>query len=442
MPDVPTAPPLSDAPGPPVVCITGMHRSGTSLVARALHAAGLWLGREDEWMPAQADNPEGFFEHLALVRTSDALLDAADSAWDAPPPAPLAGGEGPLADRARALLQALASSAPPGVPCGWKDPRASLALPFWHGVQPGLRVLVCLRDPGAVARSLQRRHPGTSLRHGLRLWTAYQRALWPEVCAGRVMVTDHERWCSDPQAELARVLGWIGLDPGPDRLAAAVALVRGGAASAPADAPVDSASAALHEALRAAAAGSPAAAGLPAEPPAALPVDEERAALRNRVGELEAAALRLRHRQRAYRPGTPIDAGLGGNGTLYLEDGWGEPQPAGCWMTAPEAGLTLRPIGTGSSGATTLRLWLRPLLGTGRPAAVVTVACDGQELATWTLDRPRTVELSTRLPEAAEGAERRLQIRTDRTVSPSALGLSADRRALGVLLVRLVLAAA
>ena len=57
----------TDAKGQRAICIAGAHRSGTSMVTRLLHCCGLELGPESELMPAQADNPEGFWEHLHLV---------------------------------------------------------------------------------------------------------------------------------------------------------------------------------------------------------------------------------------------------------------------------------------------------------------------------------------------------------------------------------------
>lgn len=44
------------------VCILGMHRSGTSMVARLLHHCGLALGEPDALLGAHAaavDNPRG-----------------------------------------------------------------------------------------------------------------------------------------------------------------------------------------------------------------------------------------------------------------------------------------------------------------------------------------------------------------------------------------------
>src|ERR1035441_7127714 len=68
-----------------VVCIAGAHRSGTSMLTRLLHECGLFLGPESELMPAQTDNPDGFWEHLRFVALNDEVLNTLGGAWDLPP---------------------------------------------------------------------------------------------------------------------------------------------------------------------------------------------------------------------------------------------------------------------------------------------------------------------------------------------------------------------
>ena len=69
------------------VAIVGMHRSGTSMVAKLLQQAGLNLGEEADLMPPAAENPEGFYEHLEFVRLNDEVLNIAGAGWDCPPAA-------------------------------------------------------------------------------------------------------------------------------------------------------------------------------------------------------------------------------------------------------------------------------------------------------------------------------------------------------------------
>ncbi len=68
-----------------IVCIAGAHRSGTSMLTRLLHSLGLALGPQEDLMPAAADNPEGFWENLRVVRLNDELLNLVGAAWDLPP---------------------------------------------------------------------------------------------------------------------------------------------------------------------------------------------------------------------------------------------------------------------------------------------------------------------------------------------------------------------
>jgi hypothetical protein len=134
------------------LCITGMHRSGTSMVARLLNVCGLDLGPEADLLPPAFDNPAGFWESAGFVRLSDALLRAWGGSWGRPP-ATAGPPPGGLRDRALALVGRFAGRGP----WGWKDPRCCLALPFWRGLVPGLRVLVCVRHAAAAARSLAAR---------------------------------------------------------------------------------------------------------------------------------------------------------------------------------------------------------------------------------------------------------------------------------------------
>src|SRR6266536_2769396 len=57
------------------------------MLTRLLHAGGLYLGTKSELMPAQADNPDGFWEHLGSVALNDELLSELGGAWDLPPKA-------------------------------------------------------------------------------------------------------------------------------------------------------------------------------------------------------------------------------------------------------------------------------------------------------------------------------------------------------------------
>src|SRR5262245_5522963 len=96
------------------------------MVTRLLHCCGLELGPESELMPPQADNPEGFWEHLGFVTLNDELLSELGGAWDLPPRAEERFTDprlDPLLLKARLLIEKF----DPARVWGWKDPRNSLA---------------------------------------------------------------------------------------------------------------------------------------------------------------------------------------------------------------------------------------------------------------------------------------------------------------------------
>lgn len=57
------------------VCIAGMHRSGTSIAARLLGTAGLYLGPDSDHLPPGPDNPEGLWEKPPLLQLKRANLE-------------------------------------------------------------------------------------------------------------------------------------------------------------------------------------------------------------------------------------------------------------------------------------------------------------------------------------------------------------------------------
>ncbi|MGE3804446.1 MAG: sulfotransferase family protein [Gemmataceae bacterium] len=191
-----------------MICITGSHRSGSSMVAWLLNLAGVYLGADYELLQPAPDNPEGFWENLLFVNLNNGLLHRLKGSWHEPPrfePGWFQRSEfQPLHDQARTLIERFDAQRP----WGWKDPRTSLTLPFWKHLVPGLKVVVCLRNPGDVARSLEAR--GEKLPF-VELWHTYNRRLLEATRPEERLVTHYESYFHHPEAELRRVLSWLGL---------------------------------------------------------------------------------------------------------------------------------------------------------------------------------------------------------------------------------------
>jgi GT2 family glycosyltransferase/glycosyltransferase involved in cell wall biosynthesis len=192
------------------------------MLTRLLHACGLYLGPKNELMPAQADNPDGFWEHLGFVAVNDELLNALGGAWDLPPKVDedfSDPGLDPLRMKARLLIERFDSAKL----WGWKDPRNSLALPFWQELLPGLKTLIIVRNPLEVAHSMRERN-GTSYSLGLRLWEIYNRRLIEAASERDRLVTNYDLFFENPETELRRIVEFVGL---PDKeIARTAALVK------------------------------------------------------------------------------------------------------------------------------------------------------------------------------------------------------------------------
>lgn len=150
-----------------VICIMGMHRSGTSCLAGSLEEAGVYLGEVQRKNPF---NLKGNCEHLKIMELHDDLFATNGGSWDNPPQkVEWTAKHKELRDR---IISEYAA-----VPLwGFKDPRALFALDGWLEALPGMTLVGTSRHPLAVARSLERRNK-FPLEKGFQIWAAYNRRL-------------------------------------------------------------------------------------------------------------------------------------------------------------------------------------------------------------------------------------------------------------------------
>lgn len=196
--------------------ILGMHRSGTSMITRILSENNLWIGNSNNLMPPQPDNPDGFFEYLPITQINDSLLEHLGGGWDKVPNFPTewinSNWVKDLQEKAIGAINELKNSLPATcVAWGWKDPRTSILLPFWTSIIPDAKLLICLRDPIAVAQSLSKRN-GSSINFGLSLWYDYYKTLCDSLTENQFLVTHYDTWFIDAQRELNRIVSWLSLE--------------------------------------------------------------------------------------------------------------------------------------------------------------------------------------------------------------------------------------
>ena len=191
------------------VCIAGMHRSGTSMVTKLLHQAGLYLGPEEDLHPPGPANPEGFWENRRFVRLNQQILVQLGAGWDHPPPLPVDWADGRLAPL-RAEAETVLEHFTDREPWGWKDPRNCLTFPFWQGLLDRLRVVIVVRNPLEVAHSLRKRN-GFSPALGLALWHAHNQRLIDGVGPSDRIVTHYGMYFRNPEPEFRRLLTFLDL---------------------------------------------------------------------------------------------------------------------------------------------------------------------------------------------------------------------------------------
>jgi hypothetical protein len=195
--------------GRAVICILGMHRSGTSLIAQMINLLGVDLGPSEQMLPPQPDNPMGFWEYRPFVFLNERILTRFWGTWDAPPTFPPGWWRRPTALDLRLRVRALVHrDFRHSALWGWKDPRTCLTLPFWRSLFPELIAIICVRDPVDVARSLAKRED-IPVAQGMRLWELYLRSAIEHTEGRPRLVVAYEDAVRDPVAAALRMNSMI-----------------------------------------------------------------------------------------------------------------------------------------------------------------------------------------------------------------------------------------
>ncbi len=197
-----------------VFVVLGMHRSGTSAVARGVQALGVTLG--SPLLPPNAENPGGFWEHEAIVDLNERLLRALHLRWDS---IRLIRPESWESDEVEAFLAEFSDLAARYFRgehrWAFKDPRTMRLLPFWQrallrgGFAPSYIFVV--RNPLSVAESLRSRNQFSIIKSQL-LWLAYNLPAVSALRDSAVVFVDYDRLVDSPVRELGRVAKTLGLD--------------------------------------------------------------------------------------------------------------------------------------------------------------------------------------------------------------------------------------
>lgn len=163
-----------------ILIITGMHRSGTSLVSHYLSACGLNIG--DNLTNSEFSNSNNTYDgHHEDRDFSDFHKLVLKKKHINPFPTNQFRLPVRVGNQERKIAIELIESRADIAEWGWKDPRTTLFLDFWHEVVENPRYLFLFRHPLAVADSLVRRGTDkqivTNPIIGLKTWRIYNQQL-------------------------------------------------------------------------------------------------------------------------------------------------------------------------------------------------------------------------------------------------------------------------
>lgn len=154
------------------IIVTGMHRSGTSVLTNLVHLMGAQMGSVAVMDGPSHANPRGHWERIDIQAAHTRLLHAVGREWyhvlRFSPSAIPEDERIAFSREAQQILAELGSHRLSAL----KDPRFCMLLPLW---KPWLADPFCLfiyRDPIEVAQSLENRN-GFPLPFGVALWEHY-----------------------------------------------------------------------------------------------------------------------------------------------------------------------------------------------------------------------------------------------------------------------------
>lgn len=153
------------------VFILGMHRSGTSVTAEIINKLGFEAG--SDLLPANKNNPRGYFENRYIYLLNKKIMKDYASNWDNVEYSFFDNIYDDLYDKySEEAKKIIKNEFSDSNNFFIKDPRICNLFPFWERVLDGkrkIKIVIPLRNPIEVAKSLKTRNH-FSINKGLILW--------------------------------------------------------------------------------------------------------------------------------------------------------------------------------------------------------------------------------------------------------------------------------
>jgi len=204
----------------PIVLVLGMHRSGTSLCSHILSALGVDMADRIPGPGATSphpSNPRGHWERWEIVEFHDRILglfnrDYLERFHDFA--LPVAWWADPRVVQIRHEIVAFLQQRMGETYFGFKDPRTVRLMPVWHQIFNELklapRVVLCLRNPAQVARSLYARE-GLDPEIGEYRWLVHMIDFFRYTSQYELCMVEYEEWFSNPSINLEKLQKFLDL---------------------------------------------------------------------------------------------------------------------------------------------------------------------------------------------------------------------------------------
>lgn len=197
-----------DPPGDAtLVVVLGMHRSGTSVITRAMETMGAEFG-DNLMPPVPGVNDKGFFEDLDIYAINQEILSLAGADWHSLAPIEFGKIDEVSLQAIRVRATELLAKKCRSKIFALKDPRISRLLPFWQPIFESLDVRVvyalAIRNPMSVGRSLEKRD-NFSYDKSFLLWLMHTVPSLERTRGKQRVLVDYDKLMEAPRAELARM---------------------------------------------------------------------------------------------------------------------------------------------------------------------------------------------------------------------------------------------
>lgn len=188
-----------------MIVVTGMHRSGISLLSGLLSLCNYNQGTvESSTGPHENDPYDNQIENKGAPAINNAIIKDAGGSWYSVPSIQEITVSGikhsfQIKEFTRTFNGNL-----------FKDPNASLTIALWEKYCSNLKsIIFCLRNPIGVALSLKSKK-GMTLEQGLQLWYSYNLRLINGPVKLPVIVVDFDNLRKNPTFELENLLSELG----------------------------------------------------------------------------------------------------------------------------------------------------------------------------------------------------------------------------------------